>query len=270
MNQSEKKTNPYIVASFYKFTPLPDYELLRQPLLDGMIQCHIKGTLILASEGINGSFCGTRENIDRYKALLGNVQPAFSNIRFIENDNDSNPFDKSKVKLRKEIVSMGVEGVDTVENTGVHVKPEEWNKLISEEDVLVIDTRNDYEIELGTFKGATNPKTINFRDFPEYVRTHLMGEKTKKIAMCCTGGVRCEKSTAYLKQLGFENVYQLDGGILSYLESMPEEQSLWVGSCFVFDNRVAVDNQLNRLSSGTVDLEWKNKFRVKQFDDNSM
>lgn len=257
--------NPYIIVTFYKFISLPDYQDLKELLLEKMVFFKVKGTIILASEGINGSFCGTREEIDNYIAYLRLFAP-FSDINFRESYNDFNPFDKSKVKKRKEIVSMGVDGIDSEKNTGIHLKPAEWNALITDDNVVVIDTRNDYEFALGTFKNAINPRTINFRDFPDYVENHLINEKDKKIAMFCTGGVRCEKSTAYLRQLGFEHVYQLDGGILQYLEATPAEESLWNGSCFVFDNRVALDEKLAPLPTGSIDLEWKNKHKDKPAD----
>lgn len=167
--------------------------------------------------------------------------------------------------MRKEIVSFGVDGIDAATQAGTYVTPEEWNELIQDPEVLTIDTRNDYEVSLGTFKGAINPKTLNFRDFPDYVQNNLMQQKDKKIAMFCTGGIRCEKSTAYLKKLGFGQVYHLEGGILNYLETIKED-SLWEGSCFVFDNRVAVNSQLEPLEEGTVDLEWKNKCRQQALE----
>lgn len=256
----------YVVIAFYKFVSLPDYEAMKPVLLDFMLQCNIKGTIILAREGINGSFCGNRAEVDRFISFLQSY-PAFTDIHFKENFDDSNPFDKSKVKLRLEIVSMGVENVDAEFNTGIHVKPEDWNNLITKEEVLVIDTRNAYEVSLGSFQGAINPETINFRDFPDYVEKNLSEHKHKKIAMYCTGGIRCEKSTAYLKQLGFNQVYQLEGGILNYLQLIPANQSLWQGSCFVFDNRVAVDGNLDSLDKGSIDLEWKNKYREQLLEE---
>ncbi|MDX1836367.1 rhodanese domain-containing protein [Legionella taurinensis] len=258
--------NSFVIIAFYKFTHIANPEQLREILLSKLIELDIKGTLILANEGINGSFSGTREQVDTFIDYLSSY-PEFKGIHFKENYDSSNPFDKSKVKLRKEIVSMGVANVDAQTHAGEYVKPEEWNALIDDDNVLVIDTRNDYEIELGTFKRAINPKTVNFRDFPDYVEKNLLENKDKKIAMFCTGGIRCEKSTAYLKQLGFEKVYHLEGGILNYLEKIPEHESLWQGSCFVFDNRVAVDQSLASLQKGTIDLEWKNKHRQKSLDD---
>lgn len=171
--------NSFVIIAFYKFTNIANPEQWREVLLAKLIELGIKGTLILANEGINGSFCGSREQVDDFMAYLG-TYPEFQGIHFKENYDNSNPFDKSKVKLRKEIVSMGVAGVDAEKNAGEYVKPEEWNTLISDNDVLVIDTRNDYEIELGTFKRAINPKTVNFRDFPAYVEQNLLDKKDKK------------------------------------------------------------------------------------------
>ncbi|CEK12221.1 oxygen-dependent tRNA uridine(34) hydroxylase TrhO [Legionella hackeliae] len=248
----------YVVAAFYKFTPFPDYELMKEPLLALMKEKEIKGTIIIASEGINGTICGESDNLSFFIKHLQQYA-GLSDLTFKISYSDYNPFDKSKVKLRKEIVTMGVPDIDPHAIDGTHIEPQEWNALISDPNVLVIDTRNDYEVKLGTFKGAINPETENFRDFPEYVEKNLSQHKDKKIAMFCTGGIRCEKSTAYLKKIGFEQVFQLNGGILNYLEKMPQNESLWEGTCFVFDNRVAVDANLDGLEVGTIDVEWKNK-----------
>lgn len=250
----------YVVTAFYKFTPFPDYELTKEPLLALMKEKEIKGTIILASEGINGTICGEPANLSFFTEFLRQYN-GLNDLTFKISYSDYNPFDKSKVKLRKEIVTLGVPNIDPKAIHGTHVDPQEWNKLISDPNVLVIDTRNDYEVKLGTFKGAINPETENFRDFPDYVEKNLSQHKDKKIAMFCTGGIRCEKSTAYLKKIGFDQVFQLNGGILNYLEKMPEEDSLWEGTCFVFDNRVAVDTKLEGLEVGTIDVEWKNKNR---------
>ena len=229
----------YVIASFYKFVPLHDYEELKVPLLAKMKEHDIWGTIILAQEGINGSFAGLPNQVlSLYDYLKSDSRLA--DLTFKETYDDLMPFEKAKVKFRKEIVTLGVAGVDPLQIAGQRISPEEWNALICDPDVLVIDTRNNYEVELGSFKNAINPNTENFRDFPEYVKNNLMDKKDKKIAMFCTGGIRCEKSTAYLKNLGFSNVYQLEGGILSYLDSIPKESSLWEGSCFVFDERIAI------------------------------
>ncbi|CDZ75814.1 putative rhodanese-related sulfurtransferase [Legionella massiliensis] len=253
---------PYVIIAFYQFAPLNDYEFMREPLLQTMRDNNVKGTIILASEGVNGSFCGLREEIAPLIAHLRSF-PGLKEIVFKETYNDFNPFAKAKVKLRNEIVTMGVSGIDPLTLPGTHLNPDEWNALISDPEVIIIDTRNDYEVKLGTFKNAINPETENFRDFPAYVEQHLTDKKDKKIAMFCTGGIRCEKSTSYLKTLGFNEVYQLNGGILNYLESVDQENSLWEGSCFVFDDRVAVDKDLKGYEKGSIDLEWKNKHRKK-------
>ncbi|NSL18191.1 rhodanese-related sulfurtransferase [Tatlockia micdadei] len=253
----------YVVMTFYKFVSLNNYESMREPILKVMKENQVKGTIILASEGINGTFCGQKEEIEPLIAFLKSYS-GLENLAFRPTYNEFNPFAKAKVKLRKEIVTLGVDGVDPLELSGTHLNPAEWNELISDPEVVLIDTRNDYEVKLGTFKNAINPNTENFRDFPEYVETHLLEKKDKKIAMFCTGGIRCEKSTSYLKKLGFEEVYQLKGGILNYLESMPAEDSLWEGTCFVFDDRVALNHQLTGFEKGAIDTEWKNKHRKKQ------
>jgi UPF0176 protein len=229
----------YIIATFYQFCPLPDFETLREPLLEAMRNNRILGTILLADEGINGGMGGTPEDMHAMYDII-RAEPRFANLYFKETSSDMMPYEKAKVKLRKEIVSLGVPGVNPLQTTGIHVSPTEWNALLADPDVLVIDNRNTYEIEHGTFENAINPQTENFRDFPAYIQEHLLDKKNKKIAMCCTGGIRCEKSTAYLKTLGFDHVYQLEGGIIDYLKAMPKEESKWHGSCFVFDERIAI------------------------------
>jgi len=235
-----------VIAAFYKFVSLNDYESMREPLLAKMRELAIKGTIILAVEGINGSFAGTRSQMESFYQFI-HQDTRLADLRFKETFDEKNPFDKAKVKLRKEIVTMGIKGIDPLKSVGTYLDPESFNELIKDPDVILIDTRNDYEFELGTFKNAINPDTENFREFPEYVQKHLIDKKDKKIAMFCTGGIRCEKSTAYLKELGFQNVYHLYDGILNYIETIPESESLWEGKCFVFDDRVAVDAKLERV-----------------------
>ncbi|CAM4379544.1 MAG: hypothetical protein LEGION0403_FIIPPAGN_00681 [Legionella sp.] len=248
-----------IIASFYKFVPIDNYESMREPLLAQMNTHHVKGSIILAAEGINGSVAGPRENIDRfYQCMRQDVRLA--DLRFKETVDKENPFEKARVKLRTEIVSMGISNVDPLKTVGTYLSPEKWNELIQDPEVILIDTRNDYEYDLGTFKNAINPNTENFRNFPEYVEQHLLDKKDKKIAMFCTGGIRCEKSTAYLKDLGFPEVYHLQDGILHYIETMPKEKSLWDGQCFVFDNRVAVDADLARVYP-QLPLEYRHKHK---------
>lgn len=233
----------YICAALYKFVELNDFEDLRQPLYDTMIKHQVKGTLLLAREGINGTVCGEREGIDAVLAHLRS-DSRLADVEHKESPSEEQAFYRTKVKLKKEIVTLGVDWVDPSNIVGTYVKPQDWNNLITDPDVILVDTRNDYEVAVGTFKGAVDPNTVTFREFPEYVEKHLDKNKHKKVAMFCTGGIRCEKSTAYLKGLGFENVYHLEGGILKYLEEVPEEESLWEGECFVFDQRVTVKHGL--------------------------
>ena len=235
----------YICAALYKFVELNDYEQIREPLYQMLIDNDVKGTLLLAREGINGTICGTREAIDNVLVYLRS-DDRFADIDHKESPSDEQAFYRTKVKLKKEIVTMGVDWVDPKNTVGTYVEPEKWNDLISDPEVLVIDTRNEYEYAVGTFEGAVNPKTDTFREFPEYVKEHLDPEKHKKVAMFCTGGIRCEKSTAYLKEQGFDEVYHLKGGILKYLELVPEDNSRWNGECFVFDQRVTVKHGLEQ------------------------
>jgi UPF0176 protein len=233
----------YVTCAMYKFVALPHFESLRQPLLDVMNDNQIFGTLLLAAEGINGTVSSTREGIDKLLAWL-DKQPGLENIDSKESYDSKIPFYRTKVKLKKEIVTMGVEGIDPKETVGTYVQPEDWNALISDPDVVLVDTRNDYEVKIGTFKNAIDPKTTTFREFPKWSKENLDPNTNKKVAMFCTGGIRCEKSTAFLKEQGFDEVYHLQGGILKYLEKVPEKDSLWQGECFVFDNRVTVDHNL--------------------------
>lgn len=237
--------SPIVVAALYQFVSLPDYESLREPLLNQCQQENIMGTLLLAEEGINGTVSGSREGIDRLLAYL-KKDVRFAQLEHKESFYDEQPFYRMKVKLKREIVTMGVDGIDPNHIVGTYVEPKDWNHLISDPDVTVVDTRNYYEYAIGSFRGAKDPNTTTFREFPDYVKKNLNPEKNKKVAMFCTGGIRCEKSTAYLKEQGFEEVYHLKGGILKYLEEVPKEHSLWEGECFVFDNRVAVDHDLEK------------------------
>lgn len=234
-----------VVSALYHFVTLENYQALRQPLHDFMIDNDIRGTLLLAQEGINGTVAGSKQSIEKLHAWL-RADERLKDLRTKESFDDNMPFYRSCVKLKKEIVTMGIEGIDPKQVVGTYVKPEDWNALISDPDVTLIDTRNDYEVAIGTFKNAQDPKTETFRQFPDYVKSNMDPKKQKKVAMFCTGGIRCEKSTAYLKEQGFEEVYHLQGGILKYLETVPEEESLWQGECFVFDNRVSVNHQLEK------------------------
>jgi len=232
-----------VVAALYRFVRLSDPVALRDPLLEQMQVHGVRGTILLADEGINGTIAGPRGGID---AVLGWIRsdPRLSGLTHKESLCDEMPFRRTKVRMKKEIVTMGVPGIDPRHTVGTYVKPKDWNELIADPDVTLIDTRNDYEVELGTFEGAVDPHTESFRAFPTYVQEQLDPAKHKKVAMFCTGGIRCEKSTAYLKQQGFEEVYHLEGGILKYLEEVPAEESKWRGECFVFDERVSVGHGL--------------------------
>lgn len=234
-----------VVCALYKFVSLPDFELIQKPLLAEMEKSAIKGTLLLANEGINGTVAGSQEAIDNLLIWLA-AQPGLDKIVHKFSFDETMPFYRTKVKLKKEIVTMGIEGIDPLKVVGTYVKPKDWNALISDPEVLLVDTRNEYEVKIGTFKNAVDPKTDTFREFPAYVKEHLDPAKHKKVAMFCTGGIRCEKSTAYLKEQGFDEVYHLEGGVLKYLEEVKQEESLWEGECFVFDNRVAVNHDLEK------------------------
>ncbi len=235
----------YVVCALYKFVALDDYQDIRQPLTQLLLDNQIRGTLLLAQEGINGTVAGSRESIDALLAWF-KLDDRLADVVYKESFNEQQPFNRTKVKLKKEIVTMGVEGIDPRHVVGTYVKPKDWNELISDPDVVLVDTRNDYEVDIGTFKNAVNPNTETFREFPQYVEDNLDPTKHKKVAMFCTGGIRCEKSTAYMKEQGFEEVYHLEGGILKYLEEVPEEESMWEGDCYVFDGRVAVNHQLEK------------------------
>lgn len=236
---------PIVVCALYRFVRLDDYRDLRQPLQAEMERLGIHGSLLLAREGINGTVAGTRAAIDSLLDWLRR-DARLAGIEYKESLTDRHPFMRARVKLKKEIVTLGVPDIDPNRVVGTYVSPSEWNALISDPDVLVVDTRNDYEVRVGTFRNAVNPRTTTFREFPEFVRTQLDPARHRRVAMFCTGGIRCEKSTAYLKQQGFAEVYHLQGGILKYLEQVPESESLWEGECFVFDERVTVDHDLQK------------------------
>jgi UPF0176 protein len=240
-----EQTAPIVVCAMYKFVTLENFEDLRQPLLEAMESNEVRGTLLIAQEGINGTVAGSREGIDALLAWLA-TDERLANIVHKESYDETMPFYRTKVKLKKEIVTMGIEGIDPKQVVGTYVKPQDWNALISDPDVVLVDTRNDYEVQIGTFQGAVNPNTETFREFPKYVKENMDPTKQKKVAMFCTGGIRCEKSTAYMKEQGFDEVYHLEGGILKYLEEVPKEETLWEGECFVFDNRVAVNHDLEK------------------------
>lgn len=232
-----------VVATFYKFVKLPDFAQKQAPLLAYCQAQSIRGTILLAAEGINGTIAGSRQAIDSVLSFLRS-DSRLVDLEHKESHADSPPFDRLKVRLKKEIVTLGLPEIDPSDRVGTYVSPQEWNALISDPEVTLIDTRNDYEVSIGTFQGAQNPKTASFRQFPDYVRTHLDPTQHKKVAMFCTGGIRCEKATSLMMSQGFQEVYHLQGGILKYLEEVPPEESLWQGECFVFDQRVAIEHRL--------------------------
>ena len=233
----------YRVAALYKFTSLPDYMQLREPLQDMCDLLNVKGTLLLAGEGVNGTIAGGASSISEAIDFL-RADPRLSDLDVKYSTADEMPFYRMKVRLKKEIVTMGVDGVDPNKTVGTYVDPEDWNALISDPDTILIDTRNDYEVGIGTFKGAVNPNTKTFREFPDWVEANRGAIDKPKVAMFCTGGIRCEKASSFMLENGFEDVYHLKGGILKYLETQAEAQSLWEGDCFVFDQRVAVSHGL--------------------------
>ncbi|MEJ8567985.1 rhodanese-related sulfurtransferase [Elongatibacter sediminis] len=236
--------SPHLVAAFYRFTALPDFRELREPLQRRCEELGLLGTILLAAEGINGTVSGPDESVRGLFEALG-ADPRLAELPYKESRAAEQPFHRMKVRIKKEIVSLGVPGIDPAHEVGQYISPEDWNALISRDDVRAIDTRNDYEYHLGSFEGAEDPHTRSFREFPAWAEENLDPDKDRHVAMFCTGGIRCEKATAFLLQLGFENVYHLDGGILNYLEKVDPDDSLWQGDCFVFDNRVTVDHDLS-------------------------
>ncbi len=235
----------FVVAALYKFVTLEDFREMREPLLDACLRAGTRGTILLATEGINGTIAGSREAIDDVLNYLRS-DARLADLEHKESFDHEMPFYRMKVKLKREIVTLGVPGIDPNRRVGSYVPAREWNALISDPDVVLVDTRNDYEVDIGTFRGALDPRTESFREFPEYVRKHLDPARHKKIAMFCTGGIRCEKASAFMLNEGFEQVFHLQGGILKYLEEVPPDDSVWEGECFVFDNRVAVDHHLQK------------------------
>ena len=233
---------PVEVAAFYKFVALPGFAELRQPLRALCASHGIRGTILLAPEGINGTIAGPPENMTGMLRDLRAITE-FSNLDCKHATAPEMPFQRMKVRLKKEIVTLGVAGVDPTARVGTYVTPQNWNALISDPEVLLIDTRNAFEVAAGSFSGAIDPGTKSFGEFPAFVRDKLAGAKERKIAMFCTGGIRCEKATSFLRQEGFANVYQLKGGILKYLEEIAPGESLWKGLCFVFDERTGLDHE---------------------------
>lgn len=231
------------IAALYAFAPLPEYAALEAPL-EALCEARgIVGTLLLASEGINGTVAGPAAGIEALLQFL-RKQPGFQDLQAKYSSAAAAPFGRMRVRLKKEIVTMGVPGIDPLERVGTYVPPEAWNDLVDDPEVVLVDTRNAYEVRIGTFMGAVDPGIDSFRDFPGWVSSNLDPKQHKKVAMFCTGGIRCEKATSLLLREGFEEVYHLEGGILRYLEQMPESETRWEGECFVFDRRVAVDHAL--------------------------
>ena len=239
--------HPNLTAAFYKFVALPDYVERREPLLAFCEQHHVKGIILLAPEGINSTIAGAPDDVHAVLAYL-RQDPLLADLQHKESFADKPPFHRMKVRLKREIVTMGVPGVDPSRMAGTYVKPQDWNALIADPNLVVVDTRNDYEVAIGSFRGAIDPHIHTFSELPAWAEQaqelQTRSGKKPKVAMFCTGGIRCEKSTALMRARGFDEVYHLEGGILKYLETVPPEQSLWAGECFVFDERVSVGHGL--------------------------
>ncbi len=255
----------YLIATFYKFANICDLEAKQGQILTWCRFHQVKGTIILAAEGINGTIAGTEKAI---ASVLDNLRslPNLANLESKKSTAKKRPFAKLKVKIKSEIVTLGLSEVNPNQQVGTYVEPQDWNQLISDPEVVVIDTRNDYEVEIGTFDRAKNPNTQSFREFPEYIAQNLNPAENSKVAMFCTGGIRCEKASSYLLSQGFKEVYHLKGGILKYLENVSPEESKWQGECFVFDERVAVKEGLE---SGTHELCYACGHPISQADKNS-
>ncbi|WP_093189558.1 rhodanese-related sulfurtransferase [Pseudovibrio sp. Tun.PSC04-5.I4] len=236
---------PILVCALYKFVEFADFEDMREPLLAYCKTRGVNGSILLAREGINGTIAGEEPQVRDVIAYL-RKEPRFSDLGAKESWAKRGPFKRMKVRLKAAIVNMGMNEIDPNDLVGSYVKPEDWNALIADPETVVIDTRNDYEFALGTFEGALDPETETFNEFPEWVkRNDNKLRSKKKVAMFCTGGIRCERATGLMLEQGYDEVYHLEGGILNYLETVPEENSLWKGECFVFDDRVSVDHKLN-------------------------
>ena len=248
LNTNNSTLDKYIISTFYKFLVLENYKELKIKFDKSLSKTNIKGTILLANEGVNGTIAGSESDLKKFFLYLDKfsqfkaIAPKFSS-------SNKNPFLRMKVRLKKEIVTIGIPELSPSNLVGKYLNVEEWNELLNESDSMIIDTRNIYEVSIGTFKNSINPKIKSFRDFPKWVQKNLIDKKLSKkskIGMFCTGGIRCEKSTSYLKQLGFENVFHLDGGILKYLENVKSDENEWKGECFVFDYRVSLNNSLEK------------------------
>ncbi len=233
----------YIIATFYKFVTISEIEAIRAQILAFCRKNKVKGTIILAKEGINGTIAGSSQAIATVLSYLRTI-PGLADLEHKESTSQKLPFVRLKVKIKSEIVTLGIPEVNPTQQVGTYVAPQDWNQIISDPEVVVIDTRNDYEVEIGSFYQAKNPNTQSFREFPEYIVKNLDPKKHSKVAMFCTGGIRCEKASSYMLSQGFKEVYHLQGGILKYLENVPPQESMWTGECFVFDERVAVKEGL--------------------------
>ena len=236
-------SSEFLVVTFYRFTKIDDLVNLQVSIKTCCRENNVKGIVLIANEGINSTISGTRDGVLNVLRFL-QEDPRFAELAWKESSANKQPFRKLRVRLKKEIVTMGVQGIDPAQLVGSYVKPEDWNELISDPNVIVIDTRNDYEVEIGSFKNSINPNISSFGELPKWIEENIDFDAQPQVAMFCTGGIRCEKSTALLKEANLNEVYHLDGGILKYLEKITEDQSLWEGQCFVFDERVSVGHGL--------------------------
>ena len=255
----------YIIATFYKFVTISEIEAKREQILAFCQNNQVKGTIILAKEGINGTIAASSKAIATVLAYLRTI-PGLTDLEHKESTSPKLPFVRLKVKIKSEIVTLGIPEVNPTQQVGIYVAPQDWNQIINDPEVVVIDTRNDYEVEIGSFQRAKNPNTESFRDFPKYVAKNLDPKQHSKVAMFCTGGIRCEKASSYMLSQGFKEVYHLQGGILKYLENVPPEESMWSGECFVFDERVAVKEGLE---PGSHELCYACGHPVSEADQNS-
>ena len=248
LNTNNSTLDKYIISTFYKFLVLENYKELKIKFDKSLSKTNIKGTILLANEGVNGTIAGSESDLKKFFLYIDKFSQ-FKDITPKFSSSNKNPFLRMKVRLKKEIVTIGIPEVSPSNLVGKYLNVEEWNEFLNESDSMIIDTRNNYEVSIGTFKNSINPKIKSFRDFPKWVQKNLIDKKVSKkskIGMFCTGGIRCEKSTSYLKQLGFENVFHLDGGILKYLENVKSDENEWKGECFVFDYRVSLNNSLEK------------------------
>ena len=248
LNTNNPTLDKYIISTFYKFLILENYKELKIKFDKSLSKTNIKGTILLANEGVNGTIAGSESDLKKFFLYIDKFSQ-FKDITPKFSSSNKNPFLRMKVRLKKEIVTIGIPEVSPSHQVGNYLNVKEWNELLNESDSIIIDTRNDYEVSIGTFKNSINPKIKSFRNFPNWVQKNLIDKKVSKkskIGMFCTGGIRCEKSTSYLKQLGFENVFHLDGGILKYLENVKSDQNEWKGECFVFDYRVSLNDSLEK------------------------